>query len=158
MPPRRWLLRFGLPVLILAATLALLLSTVWSNIAPARSVRAVSALVRDVDAQIEELKTGSPASDAIVQAPGWIEPDPFGVYAGALAEGIVKDILVLEGDTVTTGQPVANLIDDDARIALKRAEAVVLHLEADLAIAEANLAQLPARLRAATANHNARIE
>ncbi len=155
MPPRRWLLRFGLPVLILAATLALLLSTVWSNIAPARSVRAVSALVRDVDAQIEELKTGSPASDAIVQAPGWIEPDPFGVYAGALAEGIVKDILVLEGDTVTTGQPVANLIDDDARIALKRAEAVVLHLEADLAIAEANLAQLPARLRAATANHNA---
>jgi multidrug efflux pump subunit AcrA (membrane-fusion protein) len=155
MPPRRWAIRLGLPVAILGATGALLLGTMWSSIMPARSVRTVSALVRDVDAPIEASTTSTSSSDVLVQAPGWVEPDPFDIYAGALAEGIVKDILVLEGDTVTAGQPVAYLVDDDARISLQRAEAVVVHLQATVAIAEANFAQLPSRIKAARAERNA---
>ena len=99
MPPRRWAIRIGLPMLILAATAALLLSTMWSSIMPARAVRTVPALVRDVDAPINE-PAAVATTDAIVQAPGWVEPDPYGVYAGALAEGVVREVLVLEGDAV----------------------------------------------------------
>jgi HlyD family secretion protein len=154
MPPRRWAVRIGLPMLILAATAALLLSTMWSSIMPARTVRAVPALVRDVDAPINEA-AATATTDAIVQAPGWVEPDPYGVYAGALAEGVVEEVLVLEGDTVTAGQPVAQLVDEDARIALQQAEAFVVHLAADTAIAQATLDQLPARIRAARANRDA---
>ena len=155
MPPRRWLLRFGLPIFILGLAVALLLSTMWSSIMPARSVRVVSTLVRYVDVPIETVQSGSSSADAIVQAPGWVEADPFSIYAGALAEGIVKEIYVLEGDRVVAGQPVATLIDDDARLALQRAEAVVVHLQASLAKAEANLAQLPKRIEAAAANRDA---
>ena len=149
MPPRRWLFRFGLPVLVLATTIMLLLSTMWSSIKPARTVRTASALVRDVDVPIETVNRNSTSSNAIVQAPGWVEPDPFVVYAGALVEGVVKEIHVLEGDTVTAGQPVATLVDDEARIGLQRAKANVLHLQAKLLMAKAELNQVPARIKAA---------
>lgn len=155
MPPRRWLLRFGLPLFILGLAVALLLSTMWSSIMPARSVRVVSTLVRDVEVQIDATPSGGSATEAIVQAPGWVEADPFSIYAGALAEGVVKEIHVLEGDRVVAGQPVATLVEDDARLALQRAEAVVVHLQASVAKAEANLAQLPKRIDAAAANRNA---
>ena len=154
LPPRRWLLRIGVPSLILGATALLLLGTMWSSIMPARSVRTVSAIVRTVDTPIDAAASSTASSDAVVQAPGWVEPDPFGIYAGALAEGVVRDVLVLEGDTVTAGQPVAHLVDDDAKLALQQSEAVVVHLAADVAIAEAHLAQLPSRIKAAHANRN----
>ncbi|MCH2148702.1 MAG: efflux RND transporter periplasmic adaptor subunit [Phycisphaerales bacterium] len=154
LPPRRWLLRLGLPMLILGATALLLLGTMWSSVMPARSVRTVSAMVRSVDAPIVATTTSTASSDAVVQAPGWVEPDPFGIYAGALTEGVVRDVLVLEGDAVSAGQPVAYLVDDDARLALQQAESQVVHLAADVVIAEANLAQLPSRIKAARANRN----
>lgn len=150
MPPRRWLLRFGLPVLVLVAAAALLLGTMWSSIMPARSVQTVSALVRDVDTPINAASTTT-SSDAVVQAPGWVEPDPYGTYAGALVEGVVKELHVLEGDTVTAGQPVASLVDDEARIALQRARANVLHLQAEVLMTEAERDQVPSRIKAAKA-------
>ena len=150
MPPRRWLVRFGLPVLVLAAAGALLLGTMWSSIMPARSVQTVSALVRDVDTPINAT-VGTEFNDAIVQAPGWVEPAPYGTYAGALVEGVVKELHVLEGDTVTVGQPVASLVDDEARIALQRAKANVLHLQAELLMTEAERDQVPSRIKAAKA-------
>ena len=150
MPPRRWLVRFGLPVLVLVAAAALLLGTMWSSIMPARSVQTVSALVRDVDAPINASSTTA-SSDAIVQAPGWVEPAPYGSYAGALVEGVVKELHVLEGDTVTVGQPIASLVDDEARIALQRAKANVLHLQAELLMSEAERDQVPSRIKAAKA-------
>ena len=68
MPPRRWLFRFGLPVLVLATTIVLLLSTMWSSIRPARTVRTASALIRDVDVPIETVNRNSTSNNAIVQA------------------------------------------------------------------------------------------
>ena len=154
MPPRRWIVRIGVPLLVLLAAAALLLGTMWSSIMPARAVRTVPALVRNVDAPINE-PAAAATSDAIVQAPGWVEPDPFGVYAGALAEGVIKDVLVLEGDSVAADQPVAMLVDDDARIALQHAQATLVHLKADTATAQNKPRSVPARIRAAKANRDA---
>ena len=149
MPPRRWLTRFGLPVLVIGAAAGLLLGTMWSSIVPARSVSVASAIVRDVDAPIETVVADRDTAVALVQAPGWGEPDPFGVFAGALVEGVVKDVLVLEGDAVAEGQPVATLVDDEARINLQRAKANVLHLQAKLLMTEAERDQVPVRITAA---------
>ena len=149
LPPRRWLTRIGLPVLVIGAAAGLLLGTMWSSIAPARSVPVVSAVVRDVDAPVAADSEAAETADALVQAPGWVEPDPFGVYAGALVEGVVDDVLVLEGDTVVAGQPVATLVDDEARIAVQRARANVLHLQAELLMTEAERDQVPSRITAA---------
>ena len=102
MPPRRWMTRIGLPVLVIGAATGLLLGTMWSSIAPARSVPVASAIVRDVDAPIEPVSDSAGTADALVQAPGWVEPDPFGVYAGALVEGIVKDVQDFPGGRIFT--------------------------------------------------------
>ncbi|MAB83089.1 MAG: hypothetical protein CMJ24_06595 [Phycisphaerae bacterium] len=151
MPPRRWLLRFGLPVLVLAAAAALLLSMLWTSIVPAREITAVPTVVRDVEIPFDAAGDDQAVDEAVVQAPGWVEPDPYGIYAGALVEGVVKELLVLEGDPVKTGQPVATLVDDEARIALQRAKANVLHLHAEMLMVEATRDQLPSRLDAARA-------
>jgi len=91
-----------------------------------------------VMARAEVRQAGTP----LFQAAGWIEPRPTPVLVTALADGVVDELLVVDGQTVEAGQPVANLIDVDARLALKQAEA-------DLALREAELAGARAELRAA---------
>lgn len=81
----------------------------------------------------------------IAQAPGWIEPSPHAIGVPALAEGIVREVLVLEGDQVDAGQIVARLVDDDARLALRRAEAELEERRSEVDRATAILAAAEAR-------------
>jgi RND family efflux transporter MFP subunit len=74
-----------------------------------------------------------------VQAPGWVEADPYPIYVPALASGVVEEVLVLEGEPVSAGQVVARLIDDDARLALDLARAQLADRRAQLTIAQVNL-------------------
>jgi len=73
-----------------------------------------------------------------VQAPGWLEADPFYIACSALADGVVEQVLVLEGEPVEAGQVVARLVAADAELALAGAEADVATAQADLAVAEAD--------------------
>lgn len=75
-----------------------------------------------------------------VQAPGWLEADPYTVAAAALTDGVIAEILVLEGDAVVLNQPVARLVRADAELALARTEADRRAAEAQTAIARATLA------------------
>jgi RND family efflux transporter MFP subunit len=79
------------------------------------------------------LETGG---GGVVQATGWVEPDPYPIAVSALTDGVVKEVLVLENSAVTAGQVVARLVDDDARLALARAEAELAHKTATLAAAQ----------------------
>ena len=120
-PPVRWFTRFVLPMAILITAVLVLLLTGWNAFVPAREVTVISTAVRPVETMgMTREMTGSS-----IQAPGWVEADPFSTYASALTQGIVESILVLEGDTVKAGQPVATLIRDDAEIDLRRADTEV---------------------------------
>jgi HlyD family secretion protein len=104
-------------------------------------VRVVPVVVRT--AAIGD--SGGGGSDAgggefTVQAPGWVEPDPYPVAVAALTDGVVEEVLALEGQAVKKGDVVARLIADDARIALAQAEAAVRQRAGDLAKARATLA------------------
>jgi len=97
-----------------------------------------------------------------IQAPGWIEPDPQPVVVSALRDGIVEEVLVLEGDTVERGAPVAVLESRAAALALARAQAELARAEAErerfVAMAEdarTEQAQLPFRRAAAQARYDA---
>ncbi len=129
-PPSRWLTRLLLPGIILVAIALLLIRTSLDTILPARAVRVVPVIVKTV---------AGAAGEVTVQAPGWLEPDPHPYYVTALAPGIVESILVLEGARVEAGQIVARLIDDDARLTLRRAEADLLRRRSELAAARADL-------------------
>ena len=144
-PPRRAWLHLGIPLLLIAGTAALLLGTGWDLIRVRREVRAVPVGLRtiEVEASANPAREGGVA----VQAPGWVEPDPYDIFVSALTDGVVQDILVLEGDHLEAGQPVALLIDDDARLQLRGAEAMVAEQRGRLAIEEATLVAAELDLR-----------
>jgi RND family efflux transporter MFP subunit len=74
-----------------------------------------------------------------MQAPGWLEADPFYVACTALTDGIVDQMLVLAGESVAAGDVVARLVSEDAALAVARAEADLATAEADLAVVEAEV-------------------
>ncbi len=131
-PKRRWRTRVLLPGAILLTTVGLLVFAAGDALWPATPVRVAPVLVKsDTAAQ--------PEGSVVVQAPGWVEPDPFPIAISALANGVVEELLVLEGQPVEAGQAVARLVAEDAQIALAHAEAVLAEREASLSAARAAL-------------------
>jgi len=131
-PPRRWKTRVALPGSILLVTAGLFGVTAGQTLWPATPVRVAPVLVK-------ETGEAQPAGSVVVQAPGWVEADPFPIAVSALADGVVEELLVLEGARVERGQVVARLIADEARIALDRSESVLRERRAALASARAAL-------------------
>jgi multidrug efflux pump subunit AcrA (membrane-fusion protein) len=68
---------------------------------------------------------------------GWIEPRPTPVLVTALAEGVVDQLLVVEGDAVEPGQVIARLIEADSQLALSQAQADLRLQQAELRSAQA---------------------
>lgn len=131
-PPRRWLLRRGLPLSLLLAVAALLAFASRDALRPRTTVEAVPVALRAVEVE-GEVEGGA----SVVVAPGWIEADPSTHRLVALADGVVEEVLILEGERISVNQPIATLVADDAQIALARADAELDRREAMRAEAEA---------------------
>jgi RND family efflux transporter MFP subunit len=102
---------------------------------PARAVKVVPVVVKaggDAHAGMGPASGGG----TTVQAPGWVEADPYSVYVSALADGIVKEVLALEGQSIKAGDVVVRLVDDDAKLALTRAEAELADKQSALEAAQ----------------------
>lgn len=135
-PPRKWLLRLGLPVGLIGLTAGVLIATSWRALQPVTRVQATIVAVRAVETS-EPLSLGS--GGGVIQAPGWVEPDPFATYVAALRQGVVASVEVLEGDRVAAGDVVATLVGDDARIILQQRNASLAQRHGELASARAVL-------------------
>jgi len=136
-PSRHFVMRFGLPIAIITATFAILALASWKLVRQVHPVEAVTVVMRDVET--DEPISSVASDELIVQAPGWVEASPYAVYAGALIQGIVDEILVLEGDYVEEDQPVATLISEDSELALTAADAIVALRKGELNAAQAQL-------------------
>ena len=142
-PPRfDWKTRLLLPGAVLL-TLALLVGyTAQDALFPPRGVEVVPVVLKSVAGGATTMPSGvstgstSPAIGATIQAPGWVEPDPYPIAATALAGGVVEDVLALEGQPVKAGDIVARLVDDDAKLALARAQADLAQKQATLDAAQ----------------------
>jgi len=128
----RWLVRYALPLGILGGFAALLGWAMRASFLPATSVTITPVVVTRAELQQE----GAP----LFQAAGWIEPRPSAVVVSSLAAGVIEELLVVEGQAVTKGQPLAKLIDTDGKLVVQQAEANVRLCTADVKNAEANLA------------------
>ncbi|HEY3322453.1 MAG TPA: efflux RND transporter periplasmic adaptor subunit [Planctomycetota bacterium] len=131
-PPKfRWKTRVLLPAVLLTIFAATMLYTTWDALWPAPEVRVVPVVTQ----------TGGQQSSGGVaaQAAGWVEADPFPIYVSALTDGIIKEVLVLEGQTVKAGDVVVRLIDDDAKLALAQADAELARKQAALRVSKATL-------------------
>lgn len=151
-PKARWATRLLIPAVVLLATGGLLAYAARDALQPRLAVHVAAAIPKSgvgaADAgavpvsagSSEESPSDAPLGPVAVQAPGWIEPAPYAVSVPALAEGVVREVLVLEGEPIEAGQIVARLLDEDARLALRAADAAVAERETDVARARAALA------------------
>ncbi len=87
------------------------------------------------------------AGTPLFQAAGWIEPRPTAISVAALAPGVIEELLVVEGEQVQAEQPIARLIDIDARQALRQTEAALDIRQGELRRAEAELEAARLRLK-----------
>ncbi len=144
-PPRRWGTRVLVPASLLLGMTGVLAFAARGTLFPPPGVWAAPVVLVEhsaapVVAHAPDATT--PADGAtlslgpvLVQAPGWIEADPYSTTVPVLAEGFVREVLVLEGQHVEKDQVVARLIEDDARLTLERARAERDMARAELAIA-----------------------
>lgn len=125
---------------VATATTALLLVAAGSSFRPIPTVQA-RPVIFDEHSEQAVVPDGVPAARTTktIQAPGWLEADPYSVAAAALTDGVIEEILALEGDRVVRGQPVARLIRADAELALGAAEAELLASQAAVRTARAAL-------------------
>jgi RND family efflux transporter MFP subunit len=129
---RNYFTRYAVPGLILATFVGVVAWSLRDSLLPAERVTVVPVIL----ARAEVQQSGTP----LFQAAGWIEPRPTAVMASAMVEGVVEKLLVVEGQPVEAEQPIAQLIDIDARLALNEVEASVGLREAELNAAESTLA------------------
>ena len=132
---RHLMARYVLPGSLIVAVGVLICWAAWDHIFPATPVTVKSVVSLTADVQ----SAGTP----LFKAAGWIEPRPTPVRVAALATGIVEELKVVEDQTVTQGQPIAELIKDDAELAHQRALA-------DLKLRQSELDEAQAALTAAT--------
>jgi RND family efflux transporter MFP subunit len=115
-PPRRipaWLV----PAAILAGFALLFLALFRDRLLPAPTVETALVLATP------EVGASSAATGTLLfQASGWIEPDPLPIKVTALIDGVIDAVDVLEGQAVAKDEPLATLVDADARLALAAAE------------------------------------
>ena len=135
-PATRWFSRFVLPLGIVCIAVILLLIMSWSALAPTKSVQVQTAVVRPV--QTISIVEGTFDEASVIQAPGWVEPDPNPLFVSALTEGIVEMVIPLEGERVEVGDTIAMLVDEDARLLVQKAKAQFNFANANLAIAQSS--------------------
>lgn len=112
-------------VLVVAATF------VWPLLRPVRIVPT---------APIQAVTSAGPASVAMAEAAGWIEPDPFPILVRPLVAGRVEQIPLLEGAEVQAGTSVlATLASADLLARRERAEAALVEREHEVLVAEERL-------------------
>lgn len=133
-PRRRWKTRVLLPVAVGLGTLGLFAYAAGDLLQPAQPVRVTPVLAKT---DVQAVAAGA----VVVQAPGWVEADPFPTAVSALADGVVEEVLVLEGQRVEAGEVVVRLVSEDAELALQRVVGELGQRKADLEVARAVLAE-----------------
>lgn len=155
-PPRsRWLSRMLVPGVILLAAGGTLAYAARDALNPRITVHVAAVVPKqgsglppaDQQDSARPAEANGQPGQVIAQAPGWVEPAPFPIAVPALAEGVVREVLVLEGAAIEAGQVVVRLIDEDARLGLRAAEARVAERAAEVEKAEAARATAESMVR-----------
>ena len=153
--PRHWISRYVAPISLLGAFAGLFVWSARDSLLPAQEVPVTPVIVTRAEMHQE----GTP----LFQAAGWVEPRPTPVVVSSLAEGVVEQLYVVEGEHVEQGKPVAKLIDTDSKLALQQAEANLRLCEAEVQSAVAALTaartslENPNELQAALAEAESRL-
>jgi RND family efflux transporter MFP subunit len=130
--PRNILTRYVVPAALILGFAGLLAWSLRDRWLPATPVTVVP---------VTATREMSVAADTpLFSAAGWVEPRPTPVVVSSLVEGVVERLTVIEGQQVSADEPIAYLIDADAKLAIRQAQAELDLRQAELDSAEATLA------------------
>lgn len=152
-PPRHVISRYILPAILGVGFAGLFAWAARDAFLPRTRVTVIP-----VHSTREEIQSpGMP----LFKAAGWVEPRPTPIRVAALAEGVIEKLLVVEDQPVAKNEPIALLVDDDARLSLDTAKATfalrmaeLKQCQATLDAARTNLEE-PTHLQAAAAESEA---
>lgn len=130
--------RYLVPGLLLVGFAALVVWASRDMLVPPHQVWVVPVLASQSEVQSE----GTP----LFQAAGWIESRPTPIRVAALAPAVVERLLVVEDQVVKAGEPVAEMVKQDAQLACDRAKATLEIREAEADEMKAGLAAATTRL------------
>ncbi len=131
-PRRRHVMtRYVLPAAILSGFVGLKVWALRDTLWTATSVTVVPVIASRAEVQ--------QADTPLFQAAGWVEPRPTPVIVSSLVEGVIEKLTVIEGQEIEAGEPVAFLIDKEAKLGVQQAEAEVQHHRAVLDSSKAAL-------------------
>lgn len=126
---RQWMTQYILPIALLVGFVGTVGWSIRDTLWVAKSVTVVPVIA----SRSEVIASEAP----LFQAAGWVEPRPQPVVVSALTEGIIDEMLVVEGQAIEAGQVVARLIRRDAEIESERGIADVRLRDAELRSAKA---------------------
>lgn len=135
---KRWFSRFVLPFGVLLGFAILLVAATGTRFMPARSVTVVPVIVKRAELQRE--------GATLFQAPGWIEPRPTAISVAAMTPGVIEELMVVGGQRVQKGEPIARLVSIDAELVLEQAKNALAIREGELNRAKAELSAARIRL------------
>jgi RND family efflux transporter MFP subunit len=130
--------RYLIPGILLVGFISIMVWAARDMFVPPRDVWVVPVLASQSAMQSE----GTP----LFQAAGWIESRPTPIRVAALAPGVVERLLVVEDQQVKAGEPVAEMVKQDAQLAVEAAKANLKLREAEAEEMEAGLAASTIRL------------
>ena len=144
-PGRRRLPATLLPIGLLLAFIAIFGLMFGSRLLPATEVTTAPVIALRLDAGKNATRSSSSSTEVnrnelLFQSSGWVEPDPYAINVPALINGVVKDVLILEGQHVKKGDILATLIDDEAQLDVQYATQSIATLDATKI---AHCAQIP---------------
>ena len=131
---RHVLTRYVLPLILIVGFLSLVAWASRDLMFPPKPVTVVPVFSTTAEVRQE----GTP----LFKAAGWIEPRPTPIRVAALAPGVVEKLLVVENQPIKAGEPIAELVKDDAKLVHDRALA-------DLELRQAELDEANAAYKAA---------
>jgi RND family efflux transporter MFP subunit len=134
-PRRKWFSRYVVPFGLLIGFAVLLATTAGRQLLPRKPVTVMPVIAKRITVQ----RPGA----VLFQAPGWIEPRPSAIKVTALTSGILDELLVVAGQSVTKGQIIGRLNEMDIQLQVE-------HQRNLLAVREAELARAIAEREAAT--------
>lgn len=103
------------------------------------------------------IRKSSSNREVLLQASGWVQPDPYEIRIPSLLDGVIDQLFILEGQAVTLGQKVASLIDDDVKLSLNLARAKVLQSKAKEKEIHAEIDMVTEQLHAAESYHQGKL-
>jgi HlyD family secretion protein len=128
---KRWFSRFVLPLGVLMGFASLLVAAAGTSFMSARPVTVVPVVVKRAELQ--------QVGKTLFQAPGWIEPRPTAISVAAMTPGVIEELMVVGGQRVQKGEPIAQLVSIDAELVLEQAKNALAIREGELNRAKAEL-------------------